>query len=86
MGVEDVLGGTGTVTGGSGSAAGVLKNSNHSLYVIDASPSVSSLRTMASSSVSEAKCPWSLMKAPRFTVVMLPVLSLSTDLKAAIVE
>jgi hypothetical protein len=41
---------------------------------------------MARSSVSEAKCPFSLIKAPRLTVVIIPLLTLSTDLKAAIYE
>jgi len=70
--------GTGT---GSKIAANGLKNSENSPRVSAASPSVSILLIIAKSSISGAKCPYSLKNAPRFTVVINPLLYLSTDLK-----
>ena len=46
-----------------------------------ASPSVSILLIIAKSSISGAKCPYSLKNAPRFTIVIIPIFYLSTDLK-----
>lgn len=76
---EDGLGGV----YGLGAGLDGLKKSAHSEYKRMASPSVSILLTIARSSISDEKCPFCLRNAPQLTWSILPLLYLSTDLKAA---